>query len=160
MEAEAEAVVTLSEGLGRGWDRWGLPERGGTVLEWRGLGAERSCGEALEWRGPRAERPCRELLEQRGPRAEWSSGHGHSREPHGTVNLTLNRSLEKFHQNEILHFGSLPLVEHLGLVCSSLPEMAGVPGSPGSHLGGSRVADAQEGVGRREGAGLSIFIPC
>lgn len=73
--------------------------------------------------------------------------------------MPLKRLLDKFHQNEILHFASLPLVEHHGLVCSSLPEMAGVPGSPGSRLGGSCVADAQEGVGRREGAGLSIFIP-
>lgn len=114
-------MFTLSEGLGRGWDRWGLPERGGTVLERRGREqrgpAERPwSGEVPEQRGP-AESFSRETPEQRGPRAEWSSGHGHSREPHGTVNLTLNRSLEEFHQNEILHFGSLPLVEHLGLVC-------------------------------------------
>lgn len=143
-------MFTLPEGPGRGWDRWGLPERGGTVLEQRPQSREALDGAERSWRG--------EAL-QRGPQAEWSSEHGHSREPCGIVNLPLNRSLEKFHQNEILHFGSLPLVEHLGLICSSLPEKEGVPGSPSSHLGGPHVADAQEGVGRREGAGLSIFIP-
>ena len=113
---EAETVFTLSEGPGRGWNRWGLPERGGTVLEQRPRSREALDGAERPWRG--------EAL-QRGPRAEWSSEHGHSREPHGIVNLPLNRSLEKFHQNEILHFGSLPLVEHLGLICSSLPEKEG-----------------------------------
>ena len=52
---EAEAVFTLSEGLGRGWDRWGLPERGGTVLEQRGPGAERPGSREVLQRGPEAE---------------------------------------------------------------------------------------------------------
>lgn len=50
---EAEAVFTLSEGPGRGWDRWGLPEREGTVQ--RGPGAERPGSREVLQRGPEAE---------------------------------------------------------------------------------------------------------
>lgn len=72
---EAEAVFTLSEGLWRGWDRWGLPERGGTVLEQRGPGAERSQSREALQRASEAERPrSREVPEQSGPQGTVTVG--------------------------------------------------------------------------------------
>ena len=64
-------MFTLSEGPGKGWDRWGLPDRGGTVLEQRGPGAERPW---LEQRGPGEERPCREVPERSGPQSMVTVG--------------------------------------------------------------------------------------
>lgn len=63
---EAETVFTLSEGPGKGWDRWGLPDRGGTVLEQRPWSRE-----APEQRDPGWSR---EALEKRGPAERSPSG--------------------------------------------------------------------------------------